>query len=266
MDDHDKGLAHDLPKLLSRRRALGLFGGAGLAATLAACSTEEPGSSGAGNADSTSGGGSTSEEIPEEGAGPFPGNGSNGIHVLSESGVVRSDITASFGGSSAVAAGVPLTVKLRVLDLGNDAQPYLGAAIYLWQCDREGRYSLYSQGVTEENYLRGVQEADEDGWVTFTSVYPGAYAGRWPHIHFEVYESAEAATSGSGKLRTTQLALPEDVSRSVYATDGYEQSTRNLEGSSLEDDTVFSDGYRLQLAKVTGDAKDGLVATLNVPV
>lgn len=269
MDDHDKGLSHDLPKLLSRRRALGLFSGAGLAATLAACSTDEPGSSGAGNdgnADSASGGGSTSEEIPEETAGPFPGNGSNGVNVLSESGVVRSDITKSFGGASAVAAGVPLTVKLRVLDLENDAEPYQGAAIYLWHCDREGRYSLYSEGVTEENYLRGVQEADADGWVTFTSIYPGAYAGRWPHIHFEIYESAESATNGTGKLRTTQLALPEDVSQKVYATDGYDQSTRNLEQTSLEGDNVFSDGYRLQLAKVTGDVKKGLVAALNVPV
>lgn len=266
MHDHDKGLSYDLPKLLSRRRALGLFGGAGLAATLAACSNDGSSGSGAGNADSTSGGGSTSEEIPEETAGPYPGNGSNGVNVLSESGVIRSDITASFGGASAVAAGVPLTVKLRVLDLDNDAQPYEGAAIYLWHCDREGRYSLYSEGVTEENYLRGVQEADADGWVTFTSIYPGAYAGRWPHIHFEIYSSAEAATTGTGKLRTTQLALPEDVSRMVYGADGYDQSTRNLEQTSLEDDNVFSDGYKLQLAKVTGDVDEGLVATLNVPV
>lgn len=35
-DKHDPGLAHDLPTLLSRRRALGLMGGAGLAGALAA--------------------------------------------------------------------------------------------------------------------------------------------------------------------------------------------------------------------------------------
>ena len=32
----------------------------------------------------------------------------------------------------------------------------------MWHCDREGGYSLYSDGVTEENYLRGVQITDAD--------------------------------------------------------------------------------------------------------
>ena len=37
IEDHDRGLSHDLPTLLNRRRALSIFGGAGLAVTLAAC-------------------------------------------------------------------------------------------------------------------------------------------------------------------------------------------------------------------------------------
>ena len=207
-------------------------------------------------------------EIPEETAGPFPGDGSNGVNVLTESGIVRSDITTSFGSSTTVAEGVPLTVRLRVLDVsdGGSAGGLAGAAVYLWHCDREGRYSLYSDGVTDENYLRGVQQADGDGYVTFTSIYPAAYAGRWPHIHFEVYPSIDDATSASNKLRTTQLALPEDVSRRVYATDGYGASSANLDQTSLDRDMVFSDGYSLQLATVTGSVDSGLTATLNVPV
>ena len=42
--------------------------------------------------------------------------------------------------------------------------------------------------------LRGVQAADSNGQVTFTSIFPGCYSGRWPHIHFEVYPSLSAAT------------------------------------------------------------------------
>ena len=57
----------------------------------------------------------------------------------------------------------------------------------MWHCDRLGRYSLYGAGVTNQNYLRGTQEADASGNVTFTSIFPGCYSGRWPHIHFEVY-------------------------------------------------------------------------------
>ena len=102
--------------------------------------------------------------------------------------------------------------------------------------------------------------------MRFTTVYPGAYAGRWPHIHFEVYPSLEAAITASGKLRTSQLALPEAACRRVYATDGYRQSLQNLSQTSLETDMVFSDGYSLQLAKVTGTVAGGMTATLNVPV
>ena len=156
-----------------------------------------------------------------ETAGPYPGDGSNGVNVLTESGIVRSDITRSFGSASGVAEGVPLTIKLTVLDTANGAGPLQGAAVYLWHCDREGRYSLYSEGVTQEDYLRGVQETGGDGSVTFTSIFPAAYSGRWPHIHFEVYPSLDAATTASGKLRTSHLAVPEDACRQVYATDGY---------------------------------------------
>ncbi len=189
------------------------------------------------------------------------------MNVLTESGIVRSDLTKSFGSASGVAEGVPLTIKLKVLNVDNGTSGALaGVAVYLWHCDRDGRYSLYSEGVTEENYLRGVQESDAGGNVTFTSIYPAAYSGRWPHIHFEVYESLEAATTASSKLRTSQLALPEDVSSQVYATEGYEQSVRNLEQTSLDSDMVFSDGYSLQLAAVSGDVTSGYTATLNVPV
>ena len=81
-----------------------------------------------------------------------------------------------------------------------------------------------------------------------------------------MYPSLAAATSASGKLRTSQLALPEDASALVYATEGYEQSVTNLANSSLATDNVFSDGWSLQLATVTGDVTSGMTATLTVPV
>ena len=75
-----------------------------------------------------------------------------------------------------------------------------------------------------------------------------------------------AATSAGAKLVTSQIALPEDACRTVYATSGYEQSIQNLAGTSLEGDMVFSDGYTLQLAKVTGSVSAGYAATLRVPI
>ena len=167
-----------------------------------------------------------------------------------------------------MAEGVPTTVKLKIINLdGDEATAFAGAAVYLWHCDREGRYSMYSDGVTEENYLRGVQEADAEGRLEFTTVFPACYSGRWPHMHFEVYESLDKATSADNKLRTSQLALPEDVCNDVYDNvEGYEDSVSNMSQLSLETDGIFSDGYSLQLAKVTGSVDDGYTVTLNVPV
>ncbi|WP_235547517.1 intradiol ring-cleavage dioxygenase, partial [Nocardioides sp. Root224] len=206
-------------------------------------------------------------EIPEETAGPYPGDGSNGVNVLTESGIVRSDLTSSFGDASGVAEGVPVTVRLKVYDLdGEDVAALSGAAIYLWHCDRDGNYSMYSEAVADENYLRGVQETDAHGRVEFTTIFPACYSGRWPHMHFEVYQSVDDATSYTNKLRTSQLALPEDVCNDVFATDGYEQSVTNLAQISLDSDGIFSDGYSLQMATVTGSVDDGYTVSLNIPV
>ena len=125
---------------------------------------------------------------------------------------------------------------------------------------------MYSQGVTDENYLRGVQETDANGQVTFLSIFPAAYSGRWPHIHFEVYENLAGATSGGNVLVTSQLALPEDVCNVVFASASYESSVKNMAQTSLSSDNVFSDGATLELATITGSVAGGLTATLTVAV
>ena len=220
-DEHDRGLVYDLETLLARRRVLGLFAGAGLAALVGCSSDETPSgssspsaspspsasSSASPSASSSTTTGTSTEEIPEETGGPYPGDGSNGPNVLTQSGIVRQDIRSSFGSASGVAEGVPLTVELTVTENTTGAA-LPGAAVYLWHCDAQGRYSLYSDGVTEENYLRGVQAADANGKVTFTTIYPAAYSGRWPHIHFEVYASLNDATAAGQISATSQLALP----------------------------------------------------------
>jgi protocatechuate 3,4-dioxygenase beta subunit len=132
--------------------------------------------------------------------------------------------------------------------------------VYLWHCDRDGRYSLYT--VPDENYLRGVHRTAADGTVTFTSIFPACYSGRWPHIHYEVYPSLAAATSASNKVATSQIALPEDVCKLVYATAGYEQSVTNLAQTSLATDNVFSDGWQNELGTVTGSVSGGYTCTL----
>jgi protocatechuate 3,4-dioxygenase beta subunit len=160
---------------------------------------------------------------------------------------------------------VPLTTVLTIVDK-TTCKPVAGAAVYLWHCDMAGRYSMYSQGVTNENYLRGVQETDSNGQVTFKGIFPAAYSGRWPHIHFEVFPSLAVATNGKNKKATSQLALPEDACKLVFATAGYEASVQNMTRTTLKNDNVFSDGVSNQTPTMSGDVASGYTAKLNVGV
>jgi protocatechuate 3,4-dioxygenase beta subunit len=288
MDSHERGneLVDRATAGVTRRRALTWLAGAGGAAVLAACGSSGSKStaastSSATNSSSTASASSTAtsttaatasssavatQAIPEETAGPYPGDGSNGPNVLTQDGVVRSDITSSFGSMSGTAAGVPTTVELTITDVAKGGAPYAGAAVYAWHCTRDGLYSLYSQGATNQNFLRGVQEADANGKVTFTTIFPGAYSGRWPHIHFEVYPTLAAAKSSGNKIATSQLALPEATCNAVYATTGYEQSVRNMPNTSLAKDNVFSDGADQETPTASGDVNSGITLSLTVPV
>jgi len=193
--------------------------------------------------------------VPDETSGPYPGDGSNGVDVLDDSGIVRHDIRRSFGDSRTRAKGVPLRVNLAVTDASDGSAPLSGLAVYLWHCDRSGRYSMYSSGVEDENYLRGIAATDGDGKAWFTTIFPACYSGRWPHIHFEVYSSLAKAVSNGPIVKTSQIALPQAVCRKVYATSGYAGSLGNLARTSLSTDNVFSDDRAIhQLATVTGSA------------
>ncbi len=293
LHDHDRGLSFDLSVLMERRHLFKLVAGTGLAVVAAGCASESTASpatttattspaatspvtttspavtpwaaptSTAGTA--TTSGATPAAAVPEETAGPYPGDGSNGVNILQQSGVVRSDITSSFGSSTTVAAGVPITVQLGLVNAATGAR-LAGAAVYIWHCDANGLYSMYSQGATNENYLRGVQQAGDDGVVTFTSIFPGCYAGRWPQIHYEVYPSLDAATSSASKIATSQLALAKQASSAAYATGGYPSSTQNLSQVSLATDIVFADGADLETPTITGDATNGYTVTMTAAI
>ena len=278
--EHGHSLAEDLGlmhAMVARRRALKWFAGAGTAAMVAGCG------GGGAEASSTSVGvvtGTTATATPTptptatststtttstatgciadpaETAGPYPADGTNASNgstsnVLTVSGVVRSDIRSSFISTSTVAGGVLLKITLTVVNVNAACAPLAGYAVYLWHCDRVGNYSLYGSAAAE-SFLRGVQVTDANGQVTFTTIYPGCYSGRYPHMHFEVFSSLSNALGGRFAVLTSQLALPASASSAVYAdTTLYPSSASNASRVSLSSDGIFGDNTAAQIAQQT---------------
>ena len=271
---HHPGLAGDLTRisaqLRQRRQMLTWLASGGAAAFIASC-----GGVGASYGRGTSGLSSCSED-PTETSGPFPADGSNSANhstsnILTSGGIVRSDIRSSFGGSTATARGVPLELTITLLNSSRACAPLQGYAIYVWHCDRSGNYSLYSSSIQNENYLRGVQVTDARGQVKFTTIYPACYAGRYPHIHFEIYQGLSSATSYRNSLLVSQLAMPRDICQSVYKNAaGYNESLADLSNVTVSSDNVFGDSTAAQIARqtpvLTGSVSAGYTGTILIAV
>ncbi|OZC83676.1 3,4-dioxygenase subunit beta [Rhodococcus sp. 06-412-2C] len=265
----DQGAGFDITTLITRRRVLSIVGAGAGAVALAACSTTSNGASATSTTTSTTtatGTASATSEIPQETNGPYPADGTNGVNVLEESGIVRNDITSSLDGGTTV-EGTPLSFTFTLSDMANDNRPFEGAAVYVWQCDAAGLYSMYSEGVEDETYLRGIQAAGADGTVTFETIVPGCYSGRWTHMHFEVYPDAASATNADNAIATSQVAFPQDMLDAIYQLDTYPSSAKNLaQLGSLDNDNVFGDGYDLEMGTFSGDPASGYVGSLSVAI
>jgi protocatechuate 3,4-dioxygenase beta subunit len=253
---------------------LGLFATAGVTALIAGCcsGSDDSSSSGTTTTTSTSTGTtttsgsttptstSTSSDTciadPAETSGPIP----------TTAPTAQSDIRSSFISSTTVAAGVLLTITLTVVNVNNSCAALSGYAVYLWHCDEDGNYSLYS--APTESYLRGVQVTAANGQVTFTTIFPGCYSGRYPHMHFEVFSSLSSATTGRNAVLTSQLAMPRDICTTVYAAGGYSGSTANLAQVTTSSDNVFGDNTTAQIAamtpSLTGSVSADYAATVTI--
>jgi len=192
-------------------------------------------------------------------------------NILAAPGIVRRDIRASFGTSSTVAAGVPLRLELTLLDINSACKPLANSAVYLWNCNRDGDYSLYGRGIELENYLRGVQFTDDEGRVGFRTIFPACYSGRYPHLHLEIFKQNARSLDATTRLLTTQLTAPREVCSRVYAdAAGYARSAVRLNGILPSNDMVFAASSPIELAlqtlAVTGDLEVGLTgrATLGI--
>ncbi|HRI22308.1 MAG TPA: hypothetical protein PLA68_15205, partial [Panacibacter sp.] len=119
-----------------------------------------------------------------------------------------------------------------------------------------GGGSMKEADHTKEHFLRGRQITNADGIASFTSIFPGWYPGRAPHIHVHVY-------SKKGKsLLITQIAFPEETAHEVYTQGVYKE--HGLPDTTNADDNVFNDSIANELGTVTGNNNDGYLLTHSI--
>jgi protocatechuate 3,4-dioxygenase beta subunit len=164
----------------------------------------------------------------------------------------RADITEGL-------PGFPLVLNLRVLRVAGCA-PIPNAIVDVWHTDADGLYAGYATGQVNnvntagQNFLRGIQLTDQNGWATFHTIYPGWYPGRTVHIHVKVILGNQTAV-------TSQLYFPDTVTDEVYAavepyTARGTRTTRNAQ------DGIYSPAMLMALTSAPG----GMTATFTIGI
>lgn len=126
----------------------------------------------------------------------------------------RSDL-ATDPTDNSIQPGFPLVLGVTVSQSANgQITPIQGAYVDIWHCNASGIYSDEAvENTTGKKFLRGYQVSDAHGAVRFTSIYPGWYSGRTPHIHARVrlYSGSTVTTNF-----TTQFFFDEAITNKVY--------------------------------------------------
>ncbi|HEX5168856.1 MAG TPA: intradiol ring-cleavage dioxygenase [Cyclobacteriaceae bacterium] len=235
-------------------KSLGMFS---VIPILVSCSSDEdptPSTTDNSGATTTTGSESSSSTScavsPSETAGPFPTKSPSSLQRVD----IRSDRT-----------GVELTIKITIQNKNASCAAMEGAIVDIWHCDKDGYYSEYggttmqSVNYASVHFLRGRQVSDANGLVTFTSIFPGWYPGRAPHVHVHIY------TSSGDSLLVTQIAFPTEVCDTVYTT-ATEYYKNGKQDTSNARDGIFSDSLSSELASVEGNINHGYVLTHTIVV
>ncbi|AQG80252.1 intradiol ring-cleavage dioxygenase [Spirosoma montaniterrae] len=230
-----------------------LLGLAAIGPMLGACSqTEVEPTTATTTTGSTNGSSSTNCAVtPTETEGPFP--------TKQPANFVRKDIRDD-------RTGVATTMNITIKNANASCAALAGALVDVWHCDKDGYYSEYggtgmqSVNLQSVDFLRGRQTTDSNGLVSFTTIFPGWYSGRAPHIHVHIYNSAGRS------LLITQIAFPYDVANTVYTTGQSYGYTKGAQDTRNESDNVFRDGFTTELATVSGSLSGGYTLTHTIVV
>ncbi|MFI5475048.1 intradiol ring-cleavage dioxygenase [Streptomyces cacaoi] len=234
---------------ITRRRALAVTGGTVAAGGLAVAGYQSAFADTAADAEASASASATSTSTSSS-CMTLMTSVTEGPYYL-DGALVRKDITEG-------KSGVPLTLRLTVVDATDGCTPVSGAAVEIWHCDAWGYYSGYTtanpggsapaeseDGSTADDntYLRGYQIANANGVVKFETIFPGWYTPRTCHIHLKVHTGGqkEDGTYEGGKVNYTgQLFFPDDIAEEIFTLEPYSKHSGSY--TTLDNDMVYDGG------------------------
>jgi len=261
MDNDDRQVG----RILSRREVLALFGAAGIT-LLVGCGPQQSGSRATTQAPSTG----AAAQVPTTAAvaatqAPTTAAAAavpacvvrpevtEGPYYVNEN-LVRSDIRSD-PSTGAVKDGTPLVLTFNVSQVASSGcTPLQSATVDVWHCDAAGQYSDVSDrsfNTVGQKWLRGSQVTDANGVATFTTIYPGWYAGRAVHIHFKVHPDASSEF-------TSQLFFDDALSDQVFTQPPY--ASKGQHDTPNSKDSIYKDELLLTVTKTD----QGYAATFDI--
>jgi protocatechuate 3,4-dioxygenase beta subunit len=189
---------------------------------------------------------------------------------------VRNNTATASASAGAVQAGVPLTLKINILDAAGGGA-INGAHVDIWHANAYGLYSDEGgqpggSSTSGQNFLRGYQvtgvdagalAAPVDGQVNFRTIWPGWYQGRAIHIHVRVrtYNGSSVATN-----YTTQIFFS-DADNDTVLSGAAPYNTRSPKTDPTTDETdnvLTSSADATNIVPVSGNVTDGFAATFTI--
>ena len=90
--------------------------------------------------------------------------------------------------------GIQVTISVTLAEVSS-CQPIQNVAVDIWSADAAGEYSAFvgvrpgDPPVPRDNgtFLRGVQRSNEQGKLSFVTIFPGWYEGRTIHYHMGIH-------------------------------------------------------------------------------
>ncbi|MBC9868910.1 MAG: hypothetical protein F7O42_13715 [Opitutae bacterium] len=168
--------------------------------------------------------------------------------------------------------GVPLTLRLEVLEK-DTCRPIPEATVDVWHCDALGNYSGFPGADPDEfpnvrrgakvtsdlRFCRGRQISDEEGQVTFQSIFPGWYTPRTVHIHLKVILNDR-------EMLSTQIYFPQELNDAILdKEDPYKERGRSPYRNK-NDGVIKRSGGSTNAWPTTERAGRSIVATQTIVV